>query len=116
MAQLTWIILIMYVGFTSLCMDLSRLTVRGTNGLLTMLGFVASHSDVSLFALLHGDELAFLLLYVDYIILTASMPQMLQHITELLHSEFSMTDLEGLSYFLGILVTRSYYNMFLYHR
>jgi hypothetical protein len=46
-------------------------------------------------------------LYVDDIILTASTPELLQHVTELLHHEFAMTDLGDLSYFLGISVTRS---------
>ena len=59
------------------------------------LGFTASQSDVSLFVFRHGDDLAYFLLYVDDIILTASSPRLLQHITELLHREFAMT--EGLS-------------------
>ncbi|KAK1648574.1 hypothetical protein QYE76_066379 [Lolium multiflorum] len=80
------------------------------------LGFVASQSDVSLFVLRQGTEVAYLLLYVDDIILTASTSRLLQHITGLLHREFSMTDLGDLSYFLGISVTRSSTGMFLSQR
>jgi hypothetical protein len=40
------------------------------------LGFVASQSDVSLFVMRHGDVIAYLLLYIDDIILTASTPQL----------------------------------------
>jgi hypothetical protein len=74
---------------------------------LTTLGFVASASDVSLFVYKNGFQLAYLLLYVDDIILTASSPDLLQSLTARLHSEFAMTDLGDLSYFLGISVTRS---------
>jgi hypothetical protein len=70
-------------------------------------GFVASQSDMSLFVMRHGAAIAYLLIYVDDIILTASPPELLQHVTQLLHREFSMTDLGDLSYFLGISVTRS---------
>nr|XP_020164445.1 uncharacterized mitochondrial protein AtMg00810-like [Aegilops tauschii subsp. strangulata] len=77
------------------------------------LGFVASQSDMSLFVLQRGTEMAYLLLYVDDIILTASSAGLLQHITAQLHREFSMTDLEDLSYFLGISVSRSASGMLL---
>jgi hypothetical protein len=74
---------------------------------LTILGFVASASDVSLFVYKNGSQLAYLLLYVDDIILTASSPDLLQSLTARLHSKFAMTYLGDLSYFLGISVTRS---------
>jgi hypothetical protein len=64
----------------------------------------------------HGDALAYILLYVDDIILTALTPELLQHVTELLHHEFAMTDLGDLSYFLGISVTRSPTRMLLSQR
>jgi hypothetical protein len=79
-------------------------------------GFVASQSDVSLFVMRHGAAIAYLLIYVDDIILTASTPELLQHVTQLLHREFSMTDLGDLSYFLGISVTRSPTGMLLSQR
>jgi hypothetical protein len=49
-----------------------------------------------------GADVAYLLLYVDDIILTASSTKLLSHIIELLHSEFAMTDLGDLHHFLGI--------------
>ncbi|GJU50709.1 ribonuclease H-like domain-containing protein, partial [Tanacetum coccineum] len=55
---------------------------------------------------LQGDDTAFLLLYVDDIVLTASSDRLLQQIIASLHREFSMTDLGALNYFLGISVTR----------
>lgn len=59
---------------------------------------------------------AYLLLYVDDIVLTASTPTLLQRLTSLLHSEFSMMDLGALSYFLGIFVTRTKDGLFLSRR
>jgi hypothetical protein len=80
------------------------------------LGFTASQSDVSLFVLHHGDDLTYLLLYVNDIILTASSSRLLQHVTKLLHREFFMTDLGDLSYFLGVAIMRSSKGMFLSQR
>ena len=60
-----------------------------------------------------GGATAYLLLYVDDIVLTASTPALLQRITERLHSEFAMTDLGDLHHFLGISVTRSSDGLFL---
>ena len=48
--------------------------------LLQQLGFVTSTSDTSLFVLTEGTSLAYLLLYVDDIILTASTPALLQRL------------------------------------
>ncbi|GJW28508.1 ribonuclease H-like domain-containing protein [Tanacetum coccineum] len=61
-------------------------------------------------------DTAYLLLYVDDIVLIASSEILLQRIiTSLLH-EFSMTDLGSLNYFLGISVTRDSSGMFLSQR
>ena len=57
--------------------------------------------------------MAYLLLYVDDIILTASSAELLQHITDQLHREFSMTDLGDLTYFLRISVSWSTSGMLL---
>ncbi|GJR87249.1 ribonuclease H-like domain-containing protein [Tanacetum coccineum] len=59
-----------------------------------------------------GSDTAYLLLYVDDIILTASSTTFLQSIIATLHAEFSMTDLGSLDYFLGISVTRNYVGIF----
>ncbi|XP_019084281.1 PREDICTED: uncharacterized protein LOC109125930 [Camelina sativa] len=68
------------------------------------LGFNQSLSDLSLFVLFHGSEFAYLLLYVDDIILTASSPPLLQRIIAILSSEFEMFDDGPLHHFLGITV------------
>ena len=80
---------------------------------LRQLGFSASASDTSLFVLQEGGATAYLLLYVNDIVLTASTLALLQRITERLHSEFAMTDLGDLHHFLGISVTRSSDRLFL---
>ncbi|GJZ25858.1 ribonuclease H-like domain-containing protein [Tanacetum coccineum] len=58
-------------------------------------------------------DTAYLLLYVDDIVLTASSQDLLQRIIRSLHTEFAMTDLGSLNYFLGISVTRDSSGMFL---
>ncbi|XP_066334139.1 uncharacterized mitochondrial protein AtMg00810-like [Miscanthus floridulus] len=70
------------------------------------MGFTASMSDASLFVHKDSDRVAYLLLYVDNIILMASSRELLQLITARLHSEFAMTDLGDLHHFLGISMTR----------
>ena len=83
---------------------------------IRQLGFVASASDTSLFVLKEGASIAYLLLYVDDIILTASSSTLLQQIMAKLTSEFAMTDLGDLHHFLGISVTRSSDGLFLSQR
>nr|GEW25569.1 retrotransposon-related protein [Tanacetum cinerariifolium] len=53
-----------------------------------------------------GSQVAYLVIYVDDIILTAFSPSLLQQIIDSLHREFDMTDLGALNYFLGISATR----------
>ncbi|GJX99545.1 ribonuclease H-like domain-containing protein [Tanacetum coccineum] len=60
-----------------------------------------------------GNDIVYLLLYVDDIVLTASSKTLLQHIIASLHQEFSMIDLGSLNYFLGISVTWDSFGMFL---
>nr|GEV95788.1 ribonuclease H-like domain-containing protein [Tanacetum cinerariifolium] len=71
------------------------------------------HGDLSETVYMHkppgfrqGPDTAYLLLYVDDIVLTASSKSLLQQIIGSLHKEFAMTDLSSLNYFLGIYVTR----------
>nr|GEY19388.1 ribonuclease H-like domain-containing protein [Tanacetum cinerariifolium] len=61
----------------------------------------------------HGSEVAYLLIYVDDIVLTASSTDLHQRIISSLHKEFDMTDLGALNYFLGISVMRDSTSMFL---
>ncbi|GKC38122.1 ribonuclease H-like domain-containing protein [Tanacetum coccineum] len=61
----------------------------------------------------YGTDIAYLLLYVDDIVLTASTITFLQYVITSLHKEFSMTDFGPLNYFLGISLTRNSSGMFL---
>ncbi|GJW56875.1 ribonuclease H-like domain-containing protein [Tanacetum coccineum] len=63
-----------------------------------------------------GIDTAYLLLYVDDIVLTASFETLLQQINASLHQEFSMTDLGSLNYFLGNRVTLDSSRMLLSQR
>lgn len=69
---------------------------------LHRIGFLSSMSDASLFIYHKGHSIAYLLLYVDDIILTASTDSLCTEIMTLLSREFAMTDLGKLSFFLGI--------------
>nr|GFC51695.1 ribonuclease H-like domain-containing protein [Tanacetum cinerariifolium] len=61
----------------------------------------------------YGNDIAYLLLYCDDIILTASSASLLQHLISSSHSEFSMSDLRPLNYFLGISAKRTSSGLFL---
>nr|XP_020196891.1 uncharacterized mitochondrial protein AtMg00810-like [Aegilops tauschii subsp. strangulata] len=63
-----------------------------------------------------GHATAYLLLYVDDIILTASSPTLLQQITARLGTEFALKDLGALHYFLGIEVVRRATGFFLHQQ
>jgi hypothetical protein len=80
---------------------------------LTTIGFVCAKSDTSLFVLHQPAGTAYLLLYVDDIVLMASTVALLQHITAKLQQEFSLKDLGDLHYFLGVSVKRSRDGFFL---
>ena len=69
------------------------------------IGFRQSLCDTSLFVLGNGSNMAYLLLYVDDIILTASSPQLFEKIVSELGTAFELTDLGKLHHFLGIAVT-----------
>ncbi|GJY44528.1 ribonuclease H-like domain-containing protein [Tanacetum coccineum] len=80
---------------------------------VTRIGFQHSKTDTSLFVFHRGPDVAYLLLYVDDIILTASSTSFLQRIISLLHGEFVMSDLGSLNYFLGVSAQRNASGMFL---
>ncbi|GJU71121.1 ribonuclease H-like domain-containing protein [Tanacetum coccineum] len=63
-----------------------------------------------------GIDTAYLLLYVDDVLLTASSEILLHRIITSIHQEFSITDLGSLNYFLGISVTHDSLGMFLSQR
>ncbi|XP_019108185.2 uncharacterized mitochondrial protein AtMg00810-like [Beta vulgaris subsp. vulgaris] len=73
---------------------------------VSAIGFSNSTSDHSLFIYRRESNMAYLLLYVNDIILTASSDALRQSIMTRLSYEFSMKDLGSLKYFLGVSVTR----------
>nr|GEZ27946.1 ribonuclease H-like domain-containing protein [Tanacetum cinerariifolium] len=79
----------------------------------TWIGFHHSKIDASLFVYHCGYDIAYLLIYVDDIILTASSNALLQRIIDTLHGEFAMTDLGSLNYFLGISAQQTASGLFL---
>ncbi|GJS29457.1 ribonuclease H-like domain-containing protein [Tanacetum coccineum] len=82
-------------------------------GYATRAGFSPSRCDSSLFIYTQGSQVAYLLIYVDDIILTASSSVLLRQIIDSLHKEFDMTDLGALNYFLGISAVRHSTGLFL---
>lgn len=83
---------------------------------ISSIGFSHSSSDHSLFIYQHGSDMAYLLLYVDDIILTASSDSFLKSIISSLSSEFAVKDLGVLHYFLGIVVLHHPGGLFLSQR
>jgi len=77
------------------------------------IGFSHSKSDHSLFIYRKGNDMAYILLYVDDIILTAASDALRRSIMSLRASEFAMKDLGTLSYFLGLAVTHHPGGLFL---
>ncbi|KAK4366366.1 hypothetical protein RND71_014246 [Anisodus tanguticus] len=83
---------------------------------VSTIGFSHSRSDHSLFIYHRGTSLAYIMLYVDDIILTTSSDKLCKSIMSLVNSEFDMKDLRPLSYFLGIVVTHHAGSLFLSQR
>ncbi|GJY10301.1 ribonuclease H-like domain-containing protein [Tanacetum coccineum] len=80
---------------------------------ITRVGFQHSRCDSSLFIYRQGTDTAYLLLFVDDIVLTASFETLLRQFIASLYKEFSMTDLGSFNYFLGISILRDFSGMFL---
>jgi len=80
---------------------------------VSTIGFQHNTSYHSLFIYQRGFYMAYILLYVDDIILITSSHELCKSIMTLLASEFAMKDLGSLSYFLGIAVTRHIGGLFL---
>lgn len=81
---------------------------------ITSKGFRSSTCDQSLFVYSQDpSNIAYLLLYVDDIVLTASNDCLLNNIIGTLSREFAMTDLGRLHHFLGIKVTQQKHGIFL---
>lgn len=77
------------------------------------LGFVASKCDTSLFIFTHGSSVAYLLLYVDDIILTANNTSTMHSIISSLKAEFAMYNLGDIHHFLGMNIARNTSGLFL---
>ncbi|XP_021755466.1 uncharacterized protein LOC110720728 [Chenopodium quinoa] len=80
----------------------SRAWYQSFANFLVRSGFVIAKNDNSLFTFRQGDDMAYLLLYVDDIILATSTERLREGIISQLQTEFLMSDLGPLSYFLGI--------------
>lgn len=80
------------------------------------MGFQHSLTDLALFIYHYGAITAYLLLYVNDIILTASSTTPLQSIIDQHNREFTMTDFSVLNYFLAISVTYTTCDLFLSQR
>uniref|UniRef100_A0A2N9FBP7 Reverse transcriptase Ty1/copia-type domain-containing protein n=1 Tax=Fagus sylvatica TaxID=28930 RepID=A0A2N9FBP7_FAGSY len=80
---------------------------------LLHLGFTASTADSSLFIYKHNSIIAYLLLYVDDIVLTSNTPAYLDQLVTQLSTVFDLKDLGSLHYFLGLQVTRSSTGLYL---
>ncbi|GJY20699.1 copia protein [Tanacetum coccineum] len=80
---------------------------------VSTIGFIHSKANHSLFIYHNSHDIAYILVYVDDIILTASSTRLRESIMTLLATEFAMKDLKPLSNFLGILVQRHSGGLFL---
>ncbi|XP_071708848.1 uncharacterized mitochondrial protein AtMg00810-like [Rutidosis leptorrhynchoides] len=80
---------------------------------VSIIGFVNNKVDHSLFVYHHGNNTAYLLLYVDDIILVTSSHALRCKLLHLLGNDFAMKDLGPLNSFLGISVSRSSQGLFL---
>ncbi|XP_022546231.1 uncharacterized mitochondrial protein AtMg00810-like [Brassica napus] len=79
----------------------------------TRVGFKQSNCDFSLFIHHSHSGIAYLLLYVHDILLTASSTALRDSIISSLNAEFAMTDLGKLHYFLGITIKYNNAGLFL---
>lgn len=69
-------------------------------------GYTCCYSDSSLFVRHTPSSTTYLLVYVDDIIITGSDPSYISSFTQSLDLQFSLKDLDNLSFFLGIEVSR----------
>nr|XP_045086306.1 uncharacterized mitochondrial protein AtMg00810-like [Aegilops tauschii subsp. strangulata] len=92
----------------------SESSAGGQSGVTPIPAFVFTAGSGS--RLWGGTATAYLLLYVDNIILTASSQALLQQITACLSTEFALKDLGALHYFLGIEVVRRATGFFLHQQ
>ena len=80
---------------------------------LLRLCFSCNRPDTSLFVFNQQDDLIYLFLYVDDIILTVNNSVLINRFISQLHSEFVVKDLGPLTYFLGLEASSIPNNLFL---
>ena len=69
---------------------------------LSLLGFIPSKADMSLFIFNQEGVTIYLLVYVDDIIITSSSPQAVPKLVQQLQKDFALKYLGNLNYFLGL--------------
>jgi histone deacetylase 1/2 len=74
---------------------------------LISFGFYASNTGTSPFIYSNGHDLIYLLVYVDDLLLTGNNSTLLRHLITLLNSQFKISDLGSVHYFLKIEVTKT---------
>ena len=77
-----------------------------SNALLKF-GFVQLISDSSLFRFQHGSSIAYLLIYVDDMLLIGNDNSLISKVVYFLSTQFKIKDLGPLKYFLGLEIARS---------
>ncbi|KAL8109280.1 hypothetical protein AgCh_025395 [Apium graveolens] len=69
-------------------------------------GFTNSTIDKTLFYKKHGDDIILVQLYVDDIIFVSTIEKLCQRFSKLMQSEYEMSMMRELSYFLGLLISQ----------
>ncbi|XP_022040458.1 uncharacterized mitochondrial protein AtMg00810-like [Helianthus annuus] len=103
----------LYISWTLLMLFCMGIFVKQYTCINLWVSSSTSKCDNSLFIYHHGHDIAYLLIYVDDIILSTSHDTLRVHLMQQLAAEFDMKDLGPLRYFLGINVTRQENHMFL---
>lgn len=79
-------------------------------------GYHQSNSDHTLFLKVRSGLIAYLIIYVDDIIITGDSLEEMGELKRKLFKKFEMKDLKNLKYFLGIEVLRSKHEIFISQR
>jgi hypothetical protein len=82
---------------------------------LASLSFIVAKLDMSLFIYRRGDDVVYLLLYIEDILLTMSTTNILQRTIDALQQEFVSKNLGPLHHFLDITVERRPQGLFLHY-
>lgn len=105
---------ILWFSTPGLCMSSKKITAPRAwyqcfADFVRTMGFTHSVSDNSIFFYRQGNDMVYLLLYVDDIILTTSFEQLRKNIMASVSSEFAMKDLGPLNYFFGYFCYSSFF-------